>query len=81
MLDRLGYDAWGWGDRALLRAFEWLHEQAHFPAEGDDTWIPHLINHAYGSQFPAPSPSNPGKGMGFSDWTHAPPIAVERSGP
>jgi hypothetical protein len=72
MLERRGYDAWNWGDRALLRAFGWLHEQAHFPAEGDDTWIPHLINRTYGTDFPAPSPSRPGKGMGFSDWTHTP---------
>jgi hypothetical protein len=72
LLDRAGYDAWSWGDRALLRALRWLHEEADYPAEGDDTWIPHLVNDAYGSDFPAPVPSQPGKGMGFSDWTHGP---------
>ncbi len=72
LLERAGYDAWSWGDQALLRAFQWLHEQADFVATGDDTWLPHIINRAYGSQFPAPEPSQPGKGMGFSDWTHAP---------
>jgi hypothetical protein len=70
MLERLGYEPWAWGDRALLRAFEWLHVHADYPAEGDDTWLPHLINRAYGTSFPAPVPSSPGKGMGFSDWTH-----------
>ncbi len=70
LLERQGYDPWSWGDRALLRAFRWLHEEADYPAEGDDTWIPHVINHVYGTDFPAPSPSQPGKGMGFSDWTH-----------
>lgn len=72
LLSRAGYDAWGWGDRALLRAFEWLHDEADFPAEGDDTWIPHVVNRAYGTHFPAPVPTQPGKGMGFADWTHGP---------
>ena len=74
LLSRAGYDAWEWGDRAILRAFRWLHEEASFPAEGDDTWLPHIVNRVYGSSFPAPVPSRPGKGMGFSDWTHAAPV-------
>ena len=73
LLERSGYDeVWEWGDRAIFRALRWLHEQADFPAEGDDTWIPHLVNHAYGSDFPAQVPSRPGKGMGFADWSHGP---------
>ena len=72
LLERLGYESWVWGDRALLRAFEWLHGEANYPAQGDDTWLPHLINHAYEREFPAPVPSTAGKGMGFSDWTHGP---------
>jgi len=72
LLSRAGYDAWGWGDRAILRAFHWLHAEADYPAEGDDTWLPHVVNRAYGTSFPAPVPSQPGKGMGFADWTHAP---------
>jgi hypothetical protein len=70
LLERLGYDSWQWGDRALLRAFDWLHAEAHYPAEGDDTWLPHIVNRAYGANFPAPTPTTPGKGMGFADWTH-----------
>ncbi|XOV83300.1 MAG: alginate lyase family protein [bacterium] len=70
MLERQGFDPWAWGDRALLRAFTWLHEQADFPAEGDDTWMPHVINRVYGSRFPAPTPSVPGKAVGFTDWTY-----------
>ena len=72
LLERAGYDAWSWGDRAILRAVRWLHDEASFPAEGDDTWVPHLVNDAYRSEFPAPVPSRPGKAMGFTDWTHAP---------
>lgn len=70
LLERQGYDAWSWGDRALLRAFTWLHEQAQYPAQGDDTWMPHVINRVYGTSFPAPCPARPGKGLGFTDWIY-----------
>jgi hypothetical protein len=70
MLSRQGYEAFEWQDRALLRALNWLHDQADFPAEGDDTWQPHIINSVYGTAFPAPSPTRPGKNIGWTDWTH-----------
>lgn len=70
LLHRAGYDSWNWSDQALRRAARWLHEQCDFPASGDDTWIPHLLNHYYGEDFPAPSPTSPGKNMGWTDWTH-----------
>ncbi|MFQ5859109.1 MAG: alginate lyase family protein [Anaerolineae bacterium] len=70
ILDRAGYDVWTWEDQALKRAVEWLHNEANFPAEGDDTWQPHIINYYYGTNFPAPVPSRPGKNMGWTDWTH-----------
>lgn len=70
ILSRQGYDVWNWGDRALLRAFRWLHDVAGYPAEGDDTWQPHVVNRAYGTRFPAPVPSRPGKNVGWTDWTH-----------
>lgn len=70
ILHNAGYDVWEWQDRALLRAFRWLHEQAAFPAEGDDTWQPHVVNFYYGTSFPAPVPSRPGKNVGWTDWTH-----------
>lgn len=73
LLERAGFRPWGWGDRAILRAMHWLQDEAKFPAEGDDTWIPYLVNRAYGSSFPTSLPSRPGKGMGFTDWTHARP--------
>jgi hypothetical protein len=69
MLERAGYDVWSWSDRALLRAATWLHTQASFPAEGDDTFSPWILNRAYGTSFPAPLPSRPGKNVGFTDWT------------
>ncbi len=71
MLHRAGYDVWSWSDQALLRSVVWLHQQASYPADGDDTWIPWLINHYYGTSFPAALPSRAGKNLGFTDWTHA----------
>ncbi|MBP1635082.1 MAG: hypothetical protein H6Q10_1656 [Acidobacteria bacterium] len=70
ILQRGGYDPFEWGDRALLRAVRWLHDQAGYPAAGDDTWEPHVVNFFYGTTFPAPTPSKPGKNVGFTDWTH-----------
>lgn len=72
ILSRAGYDVWNWEDRAILRAFNWLNLAAGYPADGDDEWLPHLVNHAYGTDFTAPVPAKPGKIMGFSDWTHGP---------
>lgn len=72
MLHRAGYDVWEWEDRALLRAFRWLNEVARYPAEGDDTWQPYLINHHYATRFPTVTPSDPGKNVGYTDWTHGP---------
>lgn len=71
LLTNAGYDAFGWNDSALLRAFQWLHTQANFAATGDDTWEPHIVNHYYATVFPAPIPSTPGKNVGFADWTHS----------
>lgn len=72
ILHRAGYDVWDWSDQALLRAFTWLHQQAKFPARGDDTWQSHLVNHFYGSHFPAILPAEPGKNIAWTDWTHPP---------
>ncbi|MHC4099461.1 MAG: alginate lyase family protein [Planctomycetota bacterium] len=70
ILSRQGHDVWDWQDQALLRAFRWLHQEADYPAVGDDTWQPHVVNHFYGTIFPAPVPSRPGKNVGWTDWTH-----------
>ena len=70
ILHRAGYDVWQWGDRALLRAFEWLYREAKYPASGDDTWQVHVINHFYHTEFPATTPCAAGKNIGYTDWTH-----------
>jgi len=72
ILHRAGYDAFDWGDRALLRAVQWLYDTAHFHAVGDDTWIPYVVNYFYGTNFPAPEVARAGKNVGWTNWTHAP---------
>lgn len=76
ILGRRGYPVWDWEDRALLRAVEWLHETTfddgnNYEADGDDSWQPWLVNYFYCESFPASSPSQPGKNVGWTDWTHA----------
>jgi hypothetical protein len=70
ILDRAGYPAFTWQDRAVLRAFRWLQDQASYPAAGDDEWQMHVVNFFYRANLPAPIPARPGKNMGFTDWTH-----------
>ena len=77
ILHRQGYDSWNWGHRALLRAVRFLADlNRRYPGggwgvSGDDTWIPWLINARYGTRLPTVTPTQPGKGMGFTDWTLA----------
>jgi len=70
ILDRAGFPAFTWEDRAVLRAYRWLQDQAGYPAMGDDEWQMHVVNYFYRANLPAPIPARPGKNMGFTDWTH-----------
>jgi hypothetical protein len=72
ILHRAGYDTFNWQNQALVRAFKWLQNEADYLAEGDDTWLPHLVNYFYGrGTLPAQSTSRPGKNVGWTDWTHS----------
>jgi len=70
ILHRAGYPVWDWENRALLRAVTWVHNVNGYPPEGDDRWLTHIVNRAYGSSFPAAVPATAGKGFGWTDWTH-----------
>lgn len=70
LLAGMGYAAWDWSDKAILRAFKWLYNVANFPAESDDDWLPHIINSVYGTTFLATSPTSPGKAFGWADWLY-----------
>jgi uncharacterized repeat protein (TIGR02543 family) len=76
ILYRAGYDVWNWENQALRRALRWLYNEAQYPADGDDKWIPHIINHFYGTRFPAPFPARPGKNAGWTDWLYGSPHAL-----
>ncbi|MDQ2693990.1 MAG: alginate lyase family protein [Pseudomonadota bacterium] len=71
ILHRAGYDVFNWQDKALLRAYQWLHNVANFPAEGDDTWQVPLVDHYYGTAFWDGDTVREGKNMGWTDWTHS----------
>jgi hypothetical protein len=77
LLSRAGYDAWNWQDRALLRATQFLYETdrevGRWWAEGDDEWMPWVVNHAYGEKFPVANPARPGKNLGWTDWVYGCP--------
>jgi hypothetical protein len=46
LLSRAGYDVWSWEDKALLRAFQWLHTEAEYPAVGGE------VGRLYGLDLP-----------------------------
>jgi Alginate lyase len=75
ILHRQGYDAWRWQNQGLRRVADFLYglhlQFGGWWATGDDSWSPWLLNRAYGTKFPAVSPTSPGKNMGWTDWTHA----------
>jgi hypothetical protein len=78
LLSRQGYDAWNWGGQALRRAAAFLLALDHadpgdgWAADGNDSWIVWLLNRRYGTHYPTVTPTQPGRGMGFTDWTHGP---------
>lgn len=63
-----GYDAWGWSDKALLRAVRFLYGRVRWAAEGDDTWQPWLIDRRYGTAYRGKPPARFGKNFGYTDW-------------
>jgi Alginate lyase len=71
ILRHAGYDAWGWSDRALLRAVRFLYGQAGWAATGDDEWQPWLIDRRYGTAYRGGAPAQTGKNFGYTDWVTA----------
>ena len=71
-LHRQGYAVWSWEDQALRRAFDWLHDQADFPATdpvagSDDGWQPYIPNYFYATTYPTNEQSI-GKNMAWTAW-------------
>jgi hypothetical protein len=70
ILNHAGYPAWTWSGRALYRAARFLYVTAKWPAVGDDTWQPWLIDARTGATFARPATTRPGKNFGFADWLY-----------
>lgn len=70
LLQRAGYPAWSWSNRALLRATQFLYNRAHWPAQSDDDWQPWLIDYRYGTRFRSAGATHPGKNFGWTDWLY-----------
>ena len=79
ILYRAGYDVWNWQNQALRRALQWLYNEGNYPADGDDEWLPHIVNHFYGAAFPAPMPAAPGKNAGWTDWLYGSKYALTKT--
>lgn len=80
LLQRAGYPAWEWEDRALLRAVEFLYGIGWTPT-GDDEWQVWLINRAYGVDYATNTTALPGKNIGWTSWTHSqarPAVSAQR---
>ena len=72
LLERQGYDAFGWGDQALRRVMDWL-TRAGFPqgngttVERHESWV---AQYFYGKRYPT-TPALMGRTLGFTDWLFA----------
>jgi hypothetical protein len=72
ILQRYGYDTFSWGDRALLRATQFLFERAGWRPEGNDQWVFWVVDYRYGTGYRVSAPVPFGKNFGFSDWLYGP---------
>ena len=73
ILERQGIPASQWCDRAILRAGRWFTQVALCPLVGDDRFETHLFNYLYPEMsLPITAGVQPGKLIGFTDWTHGP---------
>ena len=76
ILHRRGLAVADWSDRAVLRATEWLWHVADYPATGDDSFAPYIIDAIYGTSYGA-GDAGVGKSVGYTDWTHVGAPVVE----
>lgn len=70
LLSRHGFPAWDWSNLAIFRAVDWLYTIANYPPDGDDAWIPWIVNAVYATNFPTTNPTGAGKGFGWADWVY-----------
>lgn len=70
LLQRAGYPAWSWQNKALLRAARFLYNRAHWPADANDDWQPWLLDYRYGTSFRTSGKTHVGKNFGWTDWLY-----------
>ena len=80
ILYRAGHDTWQWGNRAILRAVQYLYSIGWSPV-ADDQWIVSLVNARYGTTFGTNLKASPGKIMGWTAWTHQKAAVAAASAP
>lgn len=71
LLERQGFDAFGWGDQALRRVMDWLVRENYphgngYSTEQHEVWI---VRHFYGVDYPT-TPAQMGRCFGFTDWLY-----------
>ncbi len=72
ILSNQGYtDVWTASDSAVRRAVSFLYDHSDFPAEGDDRFLPYLIDAGLGTSYADGVEAQTGKSIGYTDWTHA----------
>jgi hypothetical protein len=77
ILERAGYPAFAAGDRAVLRAVQYLWDlkisarSGRWFHERRASEVLQLVNVAYGAHFPLDLPAGAGRTVGYTDWTHA----------
>ncbi len=72
ILSRQGFNAWNWGDQAVLRAISWQFDpqRGDAPASGDDLFILPIVDCVYGTNFWNGGTVDHGKQIGWTDWTY-----------
>lgn len=70
LLQRAGYPAWSWQNKALLRAAKFLYNRARWPADSNDDWQPWLLDYRYGTSFRASGKTHIGKNFAWTDWLY-----------
>jgi hypothetical protein len=71
ILNRYGYDAYNWGNAALLRAVQFLFGTAGWRPAGNDQWVFWVIDYRYGTGYRVNPPISPGKNFAWSDWLYS----------
>jgi hypothetical protein len=71
ILHRSGYDAYNWGNGALLRAVRFLFDTAGWRPMGNDQWVFWVIDYRYGTGYRVNPPISAGKNFAWSDWLYS----------